>query len=295
MTERTSIFAGDVATRSIITTYAGTFASPPSERLLVDNIEQHRGDDRIEPQVLREHLEYGRMLATCLCYRSVADPHGPITRGEMRPRIEHEGHIAGVTQFGREASEIGAWPQIANLNDLYGMKIAQAIPGFHVSLNMGHQAFANPDAYMRKILRLTENHRVDPRNVTLEIIETIEGISRKMADLLHRLIANGFRIAIDDFPDGHAMENLLSAKKYKVRPDVLKISGSETASVGMNNDETIRNSIFMASDMGVSTFVFEGNADHPITRRQLDGLNMIQNRVGHDMKLYVEGPVFETA
>lgn len=119
-----------------------------------------------------------------------------------------------------------------------------------LSVNLSARQFQQP-ALAREIAELLARYDVDPRNVKLEITESVAMVDADATmATLNELKALGLTLAIDDFGTGYSSLGYL--KRFPV--DVLKIDRSFVAGLGSDADDTaiVRSVVAVAKALNLS-------------------------------------------
>ncbi|GAC1356548.1 MAG: hypothetical protein NVSMB31_17200 [Vulcanimicrobiaceae bacterium] len=143
---------------------------------------------------------------------------GLILPGDFMALAEQTGIAIPIGRFVIETAckQLAKWRQNWNGSER---------PDFSMSLNVSASEIFDPE-FERFLTSTCENHRVDPREMTLEITESVVLDSNTRANLLfERLQKLGFKICIDDFGTGYSSLRYLQ----QFRIDQLKIDRSFVA------------------------------------------------------------------
>ena len=84
-----------------------------------------------------------------------------------------------------------------------------------VSINMSMSQLRDP-AILKRLMRYVETHGILPSNLRIELLEStlLDERSSVIIDNVHRLIAHGFSVELDDFGTGHAA--IATLRKFAV-------------------------------------------------------------------------------
>ena len=97
--------------------------------------------------------------------------------------------------------------------------INQGMTPISISVNQTKLLFGRED-YVDRLLAITRKYQVQPKYITLEILEGLALDSiEKLNSVIERLNAAGFRVSMDDFGSGYSSLNTLG----KIKIDELKL------------------------------------------------------------------------
>jgi diguanylate cyclase (GGDEF)-like protein len=136
-----------------------------------------------------------RSVVGCECLlRWIADSPADLDTAELMPILEMYGdiHAVGDWVLSRSFAQLAAWHQRLDC------------PGLFVSINVSAIQLEASD-FAEKIVSLADEHAVSPRDVSLELTETVAikhlEAGRKHLALLRNL---GFGVSLDDFGTGYS-------------------------------------------------------------------------------------------
>ena len=133
---------------------------------------------------------------------------GLISPGLFIPILENTGLIYKLDKFIWEeaAKKLSEWKK-------------KGITNRHISVNISAKDFFYVDIY-KTFVDLVEKYDIDPRNLKIEITETVLMTDfGKTMELFHMLQKRNFEIEIDDFGSGYSSLNMLK----DIKANVLKI------------------------------------------------------------------------
>ena len=120
----------------------------------------------------------------------------------------------------------------------------------HVAVNISARQFFESDL-VGIISRLVEKYHVEPKQLTLEVTESLMMEDpRLVVELLHRLKDRGFMISIDDFGTGYSSLSYLK----ELPADELKIDRAFIMDVETSHEDRamVNAIVFMAHELGLS-------------------------------------------
>lgn len=95
------------------------------------------------------------------------------------------------------------------------LKIEKNVDDIKISVNFSRISLIEYGA-LEKSIEICKKHKVDPSKITIEITESVQGISQKLLiELFDKFLEAGFTLALDDFGTGYSNMSLISAGKFK--------------------------------------------------------------------------------
>lgn len=127
---------------------------------------------------------------------------------------------------------------------------------FRISVNFSRVTLMEPEI-VKEIERICEQYDVQPRQVVIEVTETVSKMeSSHLRGLIAQLKARGFAVSLDDFGSSYSNLSILSEVEF----DEVKIDKSLVRNVESSRKSrtVVRNSIRMCEELDGSTSVAEG-------------------------------------
>lgn len=154
-----------------------------------------------------------------------------INKFECLVRMLDNGNVIGPAKFLGSAEDSSRMVEIRRILFDQGLALFSRLPQ-EISFNLHEQDLTDP-GLVRSLMFTCNKHKVDPRRITLELLESIDTESgNQFVQCINELKANGFRIALDDF--GVHYSNF--HKLFIIKPDFIKIDG--TFIKNLDTDET---------------------------------------------------------
>jgi len=129
----------------------------------------------------------------------------------------------------------------------------QGFQQVRVSVNVSARQFSEND-FAKKILRILKEENMDPRDLEIEITETVMLNVKDSLIIIEELKKSGILFAIDDFGTGYSSLNVISAIEF----DTLKIDKSLIDDIHNTRKVSILNTILNAPRFGNMQIVIEG-------------------------------------
>ncbi len=169
-------------------------------------------------------------------------PFGFVSPAEFIPIAEETGLIVPIGEWViREACrQVTKWKE-------------QGFQQVRVSVNVSARQFREND-FAKKIIRILKEENVEPRDLEIEITETVMLDVKDSLIIIEELKKNGILFAIDDFGTGYSSLNVISAIEF----DTLKIDKSLIDDVHNTRKLSILNAILNAPRYGHTQIVVEG-------------------------------------
>ncbi len=170
---------------------------------------------------------------------------GLIPPGRFLPLAEDTGLMADIS--------LQVFEQICQLARDWRQRPRQG--DFYISFNLSAADLQNPDCW-KTYRTLMDHHGVNPRDIAMELTETIiMDDPKQAAELLTHFRDAGIRLLLDDFGTGHSSLSYLHRFSF----DVLKIDRSFVSGIDrMASHQNLTRSISrLALDLGMTT-VAEG-------------------------------------
>ena len=180
--------------------------------------------------------------------------------------VAEDGRLLYPDEFLPASERHGLMPKVDRF--VIGQAAAIAASGRFVHVNLSATTIADFHLF-GDILKTVHEHRAEPSRITFEITETAATTNMQNAcQLVDKLRAFGFRIAIDDFGAGWGAFRYLSALPI----DVIKIDRGFVQDLRANpkTAKLVRGIVTLAQSLGVAT-VGEGVEDE----RTLTGLRAL--------------------
>lgn len=119
---------------------------------------------------------------------------------------------------------------------------------FMMSINVSSRQFVHPE-FMNDLEKLTWKHKIQSKNIKLEVTERVMMDGSVALDILSKCKAKGFNISIDDFGTGFSSLQYLS----QMPVSYLKIDKSFVSKISkdMKVLAVVRSMIFMAEALGM--------------------------------------------
>ena len=189
-----AMYQAKQAGRGCVRVFDDALRFESQHRLHMETSLRHAVRDRtlvaaFQPQVsMADH----RLIGFELLARWTLPDGTSISPAVFIPMAEELGliHELGAFMLERAAAAVHDW--------------AGSLPGLHMSVNVSGRQLQNR-LFADQLTRLTLDHGVDPRWITLEVTESVllDDPSGTIA-LLHKLRDLGFRLAVDDFGTGYS-------------------------------------------------------------------------------------------
>ena len=211
--------------RNTIQLYEPAMQASAEERLQLERglraaLEQDQFRLHFQPQVDAA----GRVTGAEALLRWRHPQRGDIPPSSFIPVAEETGliHATGGWVLKQACERLTAWR-------------AGGAFGGSLSINVSPWQFARPD-YVRQVQEVLARHRMDPRDLTLEITESAMLYDRhETTGKLHALRAMGLKVALDDFGTGYSSLAYLKGLPL----DQLKIDKSFVHSLAADADNAL--------------------------------------------------------
>lgn len=187
----------------------------------------------------QENIFWSGKVATAIAKKGLLPYFQPIrcnqtkkvNKFECLVRMLDNGQVVGPAKFLGSAEDSSRMVEIRQL--LFNQSLALFAQYPHeISFNLHEQDLTDPGLVV-SLQAACDKHKVDPRRVTLELLESIDTQSgNQFLQRINDLKAHGFRIALDDF--GVHYSNF--HKLFLIKPDFIKIDG--TFIKNLDTDET---------------------------------------------------------
>jgi EAL domain-containing protein (putative c-di-GMP-specific phosphodiesterase class I)/CHASE2 domain-containing sensor protein len=193
-----------------------------------------------QPQI---DLQTGELMGAEALARWTHDTRGPIGPNDFVVVAEQHGRIDRLTAYVLEDA-------------LAVAKRAQEIaPDFKVAVNLSPSLLRTMDI-LETVVSLLAKYSVDPRNLILEVTETLEfGGSEVPVDVMNAIRAKGIGLSIDDYGTGHStLDYVRKIPATEVKIDRCFV---ENVCTSVDDQTVIASSIALTHAMGMKV-VAEG-------------------------------------
>lgn len=147
----------------------------------------------------------------------------------------------------RLITPVGNWIFERCFQDYHKLKVLFG-QDFMMSINVSSRQFVHPE-FMNDLEKLTWKHKIQSKNIKLEVTERVMMDGSVALDILSKCKAKGFNISIDDFGTGFSSLQYLS----QMPVSYLKIDKSFVSKISkdMKVLAVVRSMIFMAEALGM--------------------------------------------
>lgn len=180
-------------------------------------------------QRYQENIFWSGKVATAIASKGLIPYFQPIRCNETKQinkfeclvRMLDNGQVVGPGKFLGSAEDSSRMVEIRQILFNQSLALFSDLP-HEISFNLHEQDLTDP-GLVTSLKAACDKHRVDPRRVTLELLESIDTQSgNQFLQRINELKAHGFRIALDDF--GVHYSNF--HKLFLIKPDFIKIDGT---------------------------------------------------------------------
>lgn len=236
-------------------------------------------------KTLESGIDDNRIVAGFMCYRTLED-NPKIVGGECIPRhLTPQGTVV-TDDFARIASTHGKWGKLSEITFHDAFRFMGNNPSMHTGINTSPYFLSLGEEAIRWIAKLAEEYGTNPSQIHLEILEWVDSIEQYI-DTLFVLQGLGVHIGLDDFPDGNTRKLLQQGADAGFQFNFLKTDGATTT-----NLERLEQFLNEAGEAGITHVTLEGSQNNLLYRSTLDGIRDVQDKVGGETTVLVEGPVY---
>lgn len=153
-----------------------------------------------------------------------------------------------------------------------------------MSVNFSRVTFAEP-CVVKKVKAICEYYKVNPKQITIEITETIQGINEGvLVEIMNEFLNNGFTLSLDDFGSGYSNMSLIASSNFTE----IKIDKSLVDGIVSNKKSKILTDLVINACV---EFNSETVAEGIETKEQLDLLKKMGCQIGQGY--YFDKPLCE--